>query len=355
MAIETAEPATPALGSFAVATAAARRRERILYIVAAIVLAVLIVIPLSSLDAVQAAGLPLVMDRYWFRVTTLIAMFVIIAGAWNIIGGLTGYPAFGNVVFFGIGAYTAGTLITRASLPYATAVVGAVVVCAAVACVIGLPLLRLRGHYFAVASLGVAVATGEVINNVQFFGGASGIFMPIIRSDLLFYYLMLGGAVLTVGTTWLVLHSRFGFGLIAIREDEVAAGVIGVNTTRYKVAAYMLSAALTGLAGAIYAQWNVFIDQSTAFNLDVSIDSILMVLIGGIGTIFGPVIGAAALEFLIQTFAGSGELAVWTQIGLGVLLTAAVIFLPRGIVDFFGGRSSFTREYVRRTLRETGV
>ena len=131
--------------------------------------------------------------------------------------------------------------------------------------------------------------------------------------------------------------------------------MIGVNTTLYKIAAYALSAAFTGLAGGIYAQWNVFINQDVAFNINVSIDSILMALIGGLGTIWGPVLGAIVLEFLIQTFVGGGDLAVIVQVGLGVLLTVAVIFLPRGVVDFFGGRSSFTLAYVRRTLRETGV
>ncbi|HEX6548209.1 MAG TPA: branched-chain amino acid ABC transporter permease [Candidatus Dormibacteraeota bacterium] len=352
----TAEPGTQAPeGSFSVVTRASQRRERILFIAAGVALLILVLVPLTSLDAAQSAGLPLLADRYWFRIATTILMFVIVAGAWNIIGGLTGYPAFGNVVFFGVGAYTVGTLVTKANLPYALALPAGVLVAAAGAALIGLPLLRLRGHYFAVASLGVAVATGEVINNLQFFGGASGIFMPIIRSDLLFYFLMLGGAVGTVAITWAVLHSRFGFGLIAIREDEAAAAVIGVNTTLYKVAAYMLSAALTGFAGAVYAEWNVFIDQSTAFNLDISIDSILMALIGGIGTLFGPLIGAAVLEYLIQSFAGGGSLAAYTQVGLGVLLTVAVIFLPRGIVDFFGGRSSFSLRYLRRTMRETGV
>ena len=356
MAAGSAEPDQQvAEGSFSIATAASRRRERILYIAFGVLLVVLVLVPLTSLDAAQNAGLPLLMDRYWFRIATTMTMFVIIAGAWNIIGGLTGYPAFGNVVFFGIGAYTVGTLVLKAHLPFGVALVAAPLVAAVAAALIGIPLLRLRGHYFAVASLGVAVATGEVINNVGFFGAAQGLFLPIVRSDLLFYYVMLAGAVFTVGITWVVLHTRFGFGLIAIREDEGAAAVIGVNTTLYKVAAYMLSAALTGFAGGVFAQWNVFIDQTTAFTVDISIDSILMALIGGIGTIFGPVIGAVVLEFLIQLFSGSGDIAAYTQIGLGLLLTLAVIFLPRGIVDFFGGRSSFTLAYLRRTLRENGV
>jgi branched-chain amino acid transport system permease protein len=341
--------------AFAVATPAAARRERILLAAAAIAVVLLVLVPLTSTDQAQSAGLPLLVDRYWFRVATTVAMFVVISAAWNLIGGLAGYPAFGNVVYFGIGAYAVALLVTRYQWSFAAALGASVVVPAAFAGLIGLPLLRLRGHYFAVASLGVAVAVGEVINNLDYFGGASGIFMPIVRSDLLFYYLMLGAALLAVAITWVVLRTRFGYGLIAIREDEGAAAVMGVNTTLYKVAAYALSAALTGLAGGIYAQWNVFVNQDVAFNIDVSIDSILMALIGGIGTIWGPVIGAVVLEFLIQTFAGRGDLAVVTQIGLGLVLTVAVIFLPRGVVDFFGGRSSLTLAYLRRTLRTSGV
>ena len=341
--------------AFAVKTRASELRERVLYVAAAVALVVLVLVPLTSTDQAQGAGLPLMVDRYWFRVATTMAMFVAIAAAWNIIGGLTGYPAFGNVVYFGIGAYTVGMLVTRYHWAFATALPLSFLIPAALASLIGIPLLRLRGHYFAVASLGVAVAVGELFNQLDYFGGAVGIFMPIVRSDLLFYYLMLGTAVLAVAITWAVLHSRFGYGLIAIREDEGAAAVMGVNTTLYKIAAYALSAALTGLAGGIYAQWNVFINLDVAFNINVSIDSILMALIGGLGTIWGPVLGAIILEFLIQTFAGGGELAVLTQVGLGVLLTVAVIFLPRGVVDFFGGRSSFTIAYLRRTLRESGV
>jgi branched-chain amino acid transport system permease protein len=341
--------------AFAVKTHTAERRDRVLYTAAAVALVVLVLVPLTSTDQAQALGLPLLVDRYWFRIATTVAMFVLIASAWNLIGGLTGYPAFGNVVYFGIGAYTVALLVTRYHLAFAAALPFSVLVPAVLASLIGLPLLRLRGHYFAVASLGVAVAVGEVINNVEYFGGAVGIFMPIFHSDLLFYYLMLGSAVLAVATTWMVLRSRFGYGLIAIREDEGAAEVMGVNTPLYKIAAYALSAAFTGLAGGIYAQWNVFVNQDVAFNLNVSIDSILMALIGGLGTIWGPVLGAVVLELLIQNFAGTGDLGVVTQVGLGVLLTVAVIFLPRGVVDFFGGRSSFTIAYLRRTLRESGV
>jgi branched-chain amino acid transport system permease protein len=353
--VTTAERSPEVAGEDGSESRARRRRRRALYLAAGIGLLALVLVPLTATEQAQTLGLPALVDRYWFRIATTMAMFVAISSAWNLIGGLTGYPAFGNVVYFGIGAYAVATLVTRYHWVFAGALAGSVLVSAAFATLIGIPLLRLRGHYFAVASLGVAVAVGEVVNNLDYFGGATGIFMPIIRSDLVFYYLMVGAAMLAVAVTWVVLHTRFGYGLIAIREDEDAAAVMGINTALHKIAAYALSAALTGLAGGLYAQWNVFVNQDVAFNIDVSIDSILMALIGGIGTVWGPVLGAVVLEFLIQTFAGRGDLAVLTQIGLGVLLTVAVIILPRGVVDFIGGRSSLSLAHLRRTLRESGV
>ncbi|TMD10754.1 MAG: branched-chain amino acid ABC transporter permease, partial [Chloroflexi bacterium] len=239
--------------------------RRVAYVVAGLALAFVVLAPLTSIDAAQQAGLPLLTDKLWFRIATTVAMFVVMASGWNIIGGLTGYASFGNVAFFGLGAYTAGVVVTNLGLPFALALVLAPLVAAAFAVIVGIPLLRLRGHYFAVATLGVGVAVGEVINNIEPLGAATGLFLPIIRSDVLFFYLMLGTAILAVLTTWVILRTRFGYGLLAIRENEEAAAVIGVNTTFYKVAAFCIAAALTGIAGAIFAQWNSFINQDNAF------------------------------------------------------------------------------------------
>jgi len=279
----------------------------------------------------------------------------VMASAWNIIGGLTGYASFGNVAFFGLGAYTAGVVVTNLGLPFALALVLAPLVAAAFAVIVGIPLLRLRGHYFAVATLGVGVAVGEVVNNIEPLGAATGLFLPIVRSDLLFFYLMLGAALLAVLTTWVILRTRFGYGLLAIRENEEAAAVIGVNTTFYKVAAFCIAAALTGIAGAIFAQWNSFINQDNAFAISDNVQMILMAVIGGTGTVLGPVAGAISLELIIQTLAGGGSGSVFSQIGLGVLLAVCVIFIPRGVIDFFGGRSRLSLRYFRQTLRETSA
>ena len=194
-----------------------------------------------------------------------------------------------------------------------------------------------------------------MVNNVPSLGASTGLFLPIVRSDLLFFYLMLAAALLAVLVTWAILRSRFGYGLLAIRENEEAAAVIGVNTIFYKVAALCVSAALTGLAGGIFAQWNSFINQENVFAVSSNVQMILMAVVGGAGTVLGPVAGAVVLELIIQTLAGGGTSSVYSQIGLGVLLMICVIFIPRGVIDFFGGRSRLSIRYLRQTLRETSA
>ena len=358
-----------------IAAAASRRWRRLFLAAGVIVVAYALLAPLTSLDVAQAANVPLLADRFWFRIATIIAMFIVMATAWNIIGGIAGYAAFGNVAFFGIGAYTTGMLIAKAKWPFLAALPLAPLLAAVFAAVVGLPLLRLRGHYFAVASLGVGVALGELVQNLDFrgepmFGGASGLFLPIYSIDnrgLYFFYLMCGAAALSIAVTWWVLRSRFGYGLIAIRENEEAAAVLGVNTTAYKVAAFALAAALTGLAGGIFSQWNVFIDQDNTFPIAYNVQMILMALLGGTGTVFGPAVGALLLQLLIQFLGGSLPISfdlpfisadarpILAQVILGLLLVGVVIFVPRGVIDFFGGRSRLSLSYLRRSLRETSL
>ncbi len=355
--------------------ASTRRWRRMFLILGAILIAYALLAPLTSLDAAQSANVPLLADKLWFQIATNIAMFMVMATAWNLIGGITGYAAFGNVAFFGIGAYTTGMLVARAKWPFLVALPLAPIVAAAFATLVGLPLLRLRGHYFAVASLGVGVAVGELVQNIDYagqplFGGASGLFLPIFSIDnrgLFFFYLMLGAAAISIAVTWWVLRSRFGYGLIAIRENEEAASVLGVNTTAYKVAAFALAAALTGLAGGIFSQWNVFINQDNVFPIGYNVQMILMALIGGTGTVFGPAAGAVLLQLLIQFLGGSLPISfdipfvstdarpIVAQVILGVLLVVVVIFMPRGVIDFFGGRSRLSLTYLRRSLRETSL
>lgn len=285
-------------------------------------------------------------------------MFVALAASWNIVGGITGYAAFGNVAFFGLGAYTTAMLVDRdrVGLPFLVGLLASPIVPAAFAAAIGSVLLRLRGHYFSLATLGTAIAVGEVIKNQEIFGGSTGLFPPILAgADLAFFYLMAATAALAVGVTWWILHHRLGYGLLAIRENEEAAAVIGVDTTRYKVVAFVIAAAITGLAGGVFAQWTSFVNQENVFPISYNVEMILMAVLGGAGTLFGPVIGAVVLESVIQALAGGGTSAGATQVGLGILLAITVIFLPRGVIDFFGGRSRLGRNYFRDSLRETSA
>jgi branched-chain amino acid transport system permease protein len=320
--------------------------------------AVVLLAPLTTTDQAADLGLPPLVDFSQVRILTTIAMFVVLASAWNLVGGLTGYGSFGNVAFFGLGAYTCAVAVDahRLHLPLAVGIALSPLVPAAFAALVGLPLLRLRGHYFAIATLGTAVAVGEVVKNIDYLGGATGLFPPILhRADLLFLYLMVAVALAAVLVTRLVQRSRFGYGLVAIRENEEAAQVIGVDATAYKVGAFAVAAALTGLAGGVFAVWNSFINQDLGFSMDFNIQMILMAVVGGAGTLFGPVLGAVALELLVQLLAGRGDVAVYTQIGLGLLVAVTVIFVPRGIVDFLGGSSRLSWAHVRRSLRETGI
>jgi branched-chain amino acid transport system permease protein len=334
------------------------RLSRVAVPLAWLLVGIVLLAPLTQADEARSLGIPSLVDRAQLRILTTIAMFVVMASAWNIIGGIAGYASFGNVGFFGLGAYTTAMLVDRdrGGLPFAVGLLAAPLLPMLFAAGIGSVLLRLRGHYFAIATLGASIAVGEVIKNIDYFGGSTGLFPPILpKADLVFFYLMASVAALTIGTNWLILRSRFGYGLMAIRENEHAAAVIGIDTTRYKVRAFVTAAALTGLAGGVFAQWTSFVSQENVFPISYNVEMILMAVIGGAGTVLGPVIGAVGLETLIQVLAGGGSRAAATQLGLGVLLAVTVVLLPRGLIDFFGGRSKLSLRAIRASLRETSA
>ena len=340
-----------------------RRWRRIFLILAAVIGAYALLAPLTSLDAAQSANVPLLADRLWFRLATIIAMFIVMATAWNIIGGITGYAAFGNVAFFGIGAYTTGMLIAKAKWPFLAALPLAPLVAGAFAALVGLPLLRLRGHYFAVASLGVGVAVGELVQNIDYhgqavFGGASGLFLPIYSIDnrgLFFFYLMLAAAAAAIAVTWWVLRSKFGYGLIAIRENEEAAEVMGINTTLTKVYAYMLSAALAALGGAVigYKLTNMTTEADALFSTTNNLQMIIICLIGGVGTLWGPWIGSFilfGLQEALRMVSSSAEFLAWQGVIFALLVVLVVLFLPRGVMLFIATRTRLTWRVFARNL-----
>jgi len=267
---------------------------------------------------------------YYMTVVSEMYLFAILALSWDIVGGQTGYPSFGNMAFFGIGAYTTAILVKDFAIAFPLALVFAGLIAVAFAAVIGVIVLRLRGHYFAIATLGVLLAAQQVSRILDITGGASGKILLDVPSGTVFYYLFLGVLVAEMAVVYYLSNTRFGFVLNAIRDDEEKATAMGFNTTYYKTAAWMLASLFTGLAGGTYSLFNTFIDPQTAYNGAWNVELIAMALMGGTGTVAGPVIGAFGLHTLIEivetAFVG------WQLVLLGLAVIATVIGFPNGAV-----------------------
>jgi branched-chain amino acid transport system permease protein len=303
-------------------------RRRWLLIGGALVVAYLLYAPALLLESFQ-------------RTLAGVFMFATLALAWNIIGGFAGYASFGNVAFFGLGGYTVATLMTRLKWPFWPALVVAALVGIAFAVVVGLPVLRLRGHYFAIATLGVAEGMREiVINAPTLTGGNAGITIPAVGVEATtsypgetgFYYYFLALMLITLAVEWVVANGRFGYSLRAIAQDEDATASVGVNTTRAKVAAFALSGMFTALAGALFAFQLVNIYPQRMFSVEITVLTVVMAVIGGAGTVLGPLIGAVSLQFLSE-YLRTNFLDLHTFI-FGAIIIIAVLFLPEGAVKF---------------------
>ena len=204
------------------------------------------------------------------------------------------------------------------------------------AALLGLALLRLRGHYFAIASLVVAEVLRELVNaSTGVTGGGMGLNLPVPKDATItgqaefFFYSMLALAVITFAVMLAVKHSRLGFGLRCIQQNESAADMLGVNTTMYKVAAFVLSGVFVGVAGAIYASWVHYIEPPDVFDVMYSIKAIVMVLLGGAGSVFGPLVGAA-LFLSLEELVWRNYLQVHTGV-LGLMIVLLVLFMPKGV------------------------
>ena len=289
-----------------------------------------------------------------FLVQFLINLFMLaaLAESWNIIGGFTGYASFGNVAFFGIGAYTTGVLLTVAGWPFALALPAGGLLAMAFAGLIGMPILRLKGHYFAIATLGVAETMREIVYNLKITGGGTGLTMPITRSPLPFFYLMLAILVAATLVNWWLSASRFGYGLIAIREDEDAAMAMGINTALYKTAAFALSGAFAGLVGGVFAYWITFIDPDGVFRVIVTIQMIIMAVFGGMGTVVGPLLGAFVLASVSELL--STQLVSLAELFNGLIVILVVLFMPKGLAEVIRNRE-FSLKKLARNLREYRV
>ena len=272
-----------------------------------------------------------------------------LAQSWNIIGGYTGYPSFGNSVFYGLGGYGVAIAMVQFQLPFELGLAIGVALAVSFAFLLGLPVLRLRGHYFAIATLGLAEVMTAIVSNLEIAGRNVGLVLPLLKGDTLFFELALALLVLTTLTVAWISRSRFGFGLIAIRENEGAAAVMGVNTTLYKILAFALCSVFAAIAGGIHAYWITYLDPGSAFDVTLNVKMIIMAVFGGPGTILGPVLGAFALSAISEILAS--KITSLASIFFGFVIVASIVFMPRGFADLVRRFRELGWRYFQENIR----
>ncbi|MDR5694023.1 MAG: branched-chain amino acid ABC transporter permease [Armatimonadota bacterium] len=286
--------------------------------------------------------------NYWLHMLLFTFLNVTMAASWNIIGGYAGYISLGHNVFSGIGGYVAGALLIFYGLsPFLTAPLAGVVACL-FGLLFGLITLRTRGSAFIIATIALVLLTKLGLDNWELLGGTNGVSLPLLPLParfvkLPFYYGMLLTAVGAVYLSYRIRHSKFGLGLRAIAQDETKAEVAGIPTSLYKILAFAISGFFPGMAGALWAYYLTYLRPTIYFAILGAAEIVLMVLLGGRGTVAGPVLGAVLLvamnEFFVARF-GSTELNI---AGTGLLMLIILIFFPEGIVGTLRDRKKLPR------------
>ena len=281
----------------------------------------------------------------------LIFLYAVMAQSWNVVAGLSGQISLGHAMFFGIGAYAVAVLDTKFGItPWIGIVVG-MLLAALAAVAVGIPTLRLKGHYFAIATLLIGSSVQIIFARWDWVGAASGLFLPLKRgspwldmqfhtSKVPYYYLSLAAAALAFLVVWKLRRSRLGFRLQALRDDADAAASLGIAVAKYKVLAFMISAAMMAVAGSFYTQYVLVLDPERVFSVDISIIVVLMTVLGGSGTLWGPALGAALLvplsEYSRIWFGSTGrtiDLMVY-----GALIVFICMWRPAGLLSLFAER-----------------
>src|SRR5699024_7124725 len=297
------------------------------------------------LAIIVAAVVPLVFhNKFYLNILILILLFATVANAWNILGGYGGQLSLGHAIFFGLGAYTSSLLFLKSGLSPWLGLVAAIAVSIIAGIVIGFPTFRLKGPYFTLAT----IAFGEVMRHVALFwrsltNGSMGVNIPfqpgfsnmIFKEYEIYYWLALVLFLASLACMYWVDRTKVGYYLRAIREDQDSAQTLGINTTKYKMIAMILSSGIAGAAGVLYAQFMLYFEPENIFNLNLSIEFVLIVIVGGVGTIYGPLLGAAIIiplnEILRSSFPALNGMNFFLY---GVILILIVAFLPNGLLPF---------------------
>ncbi|MBI4964663.1 MAG: branched-chain amino acid ABC transporter permease [Desulfomonile tiedjei] len=276
-------------------------------------------------------------SEYVLRLMSVVILWIGMAGCWNMMSGYTGYIDFGPVVYFGLGSYVTAIAMTKFASPFFPAVILAGGISALIAFPIGVPTLRLRGAYFAIATFAFAEAMKQVTLEfdrtfgVSFFQGSHGITLPIGGHDnTFFFYCVFAVTFAIMLVHYGIEHSKFGYGLKAIHEAEAAAEIAGVDTTAIKLRAYVTSAFFLGMFGGIEAYWITYITPADVFNVHKTVDMVIMTLLGGMGTFLGPVIGASVLKILYEILGTT--FVEYYLIMVGGIIIVIILIMPSGIV-----------------------
>lgn len=298
---------------------------------------------LCALWFLALAAVPFVANNYFVKIATFLAMYAALAMSWNFIGGYTGYPSFSTAAFFGLGAYS-GALLQNAGAWVGLAWLGGAVVVTVFSAVLGFAILRMKGHYFAIASIALVEALMLIASLWGgLTGGGEGLNVKIMPGGpdyigRVFLYTMLGIMLAAFIATVIVDRSRLGFGLRCIQQNEDAADMVGVDVTRYKTAAFVLSAVFCGAIGAAYASWVAYISPTDSFSILLTLKVPVMVLLGGPGTVFGPIVGSAAFVLMEETI--WAKYLDYNQAVLGVVIVLLIYFLPGGLLKIFSRRGA---------------
>ena len=297
--------------------------------------------------------LPQFLSGYWMRILTSIFMYAVIAQGMNLMYGYMGYLPFGNVMFFGIGAYMTAIFMEK-GLTFLVTLPLAGAASVAVSVLLGFPVLRLRGHYFAIATLGMNGAILSIVQNTtEITGGAMGTTLPIIDKtpqaiNSYFYFAMFSLMVIASLVIHMVTKSRFGYGIRSIKANEEAANSMGINTTYHKVVAWAVSAFITSIAGSVYAFWMSFIAPDEVFDVMIAVNTVVIMLIGGAGTIIGPVLGAFIIEFISEV--SWSHFMEYHLAVLGVATIIIVYFVPKGITGSWAVRLKQIKQKTKKVI-----
>ena len=288
------------------------------------------------------------LNSFYLHLMIMIFMHAVMAQSWNVIAGFSGQISLGHGAFFGIGAYATSFLYVQYGIsPWISIFVG-MILSGFAAVLIGIPMLRLSGHYFAIATLLIGISFQIIFQRWEWVGAASGVWVPMTAGDswlalqfhsskMPYYYIFLVFFIITFFLVWLLSRSKLGYRLRAVRDDPQAALSLCINVSNYKIIAYVISAMIMAPMGSLFAQYILIIDPDRVFNIEISIIVLLITVLGGIGNVWGPIVGASILipisEYSRIYLGGTGGAV--DLILYGLILMLICIFRPDGLISFF--------------------